>query len=95
MNDFNKITRNYLLILADKKPDQIIKFTGHLKWNESSDWFTFSSIILIDSNEKFTSHINLPKHKINQILNGQNNRGMEFLKNANSICSQNGVIKKK
>lgn len=68
MNDFNKITRNYLLILADKKPDQIIKFTGHLKWNESSDWFTFSSITLIDSNEKITSHINLPKHKINQIL---------------------------
>ena len=68
MANFNKITRNSLLQLADDKPDQIIKITGHLKWNEFSDWVTFSSIILLDSNEKIASHINLPKHKINQLI---------------------------
>ena len=68
MAKFNKITRNSLLRLANDKPEQTIKITGHLKWNESSDWFTFSSIILLDSNEKIASHINLPKHKINQLI---------------------------
>ena len=72
MANFNKITRNSLLRLANDKPEQTIKITGHLKWNESSDWFTFSSIILLDSNEKIASHINLPKHKIGNTSNKTN-----------------------
>ena len=68
MSNFTKITRDSLLLLADNKSDQIIKFTGHLKWNESSDWFTFSSIILLGSKEKITSHINLPKHKVKKFI---------------------------
>lgn len=68
MSKFSKTTRDLLLQLADEQPEQLLEFKGHLKWNETSDWFTFSTIILIDSNKRIASHINLPKHKINKLI---------------------------
>jgi hypothetical protein len=68
MSRSGKITRDQLLKLADEKPDESLQFKGHLKWNDTSEWFTFSTIILLSSNERIASHINLPKHKINKLL---------------------------
>lgn len=68
MGKFSKRTRDDLLRLADENPEQLLEFKGHLKWNETSDWFTFSTLILIDTNKRIASHINLPKHKINKLI---------------------------
>jgi len=68
MGRHEKHTRDILLRLAEEKPNEILKFKGHLKWLENSDWITFSKITIQPSGDHIASHINLPKKIINKHL---------------------------
>lgn len=68
MGRIERHQRTSLLLMSQQKSVESMQFTGYLKWNEKSNWYTFTSITLENKKEQIASHINLPKFKIDQLL---------------------------